>query len=110
MRGSQWCLNHDPSRAAENRRRSSRGGRTGGRGRPQNEVREIKQKLSDLADGVLSGDVDRSDGAIVSQILNVYLRALSTELKIREALELEARLESLEDAINAQRSQGRHYR
>jgi hypothetical protein len=41
--------------------------------------------------------------AAASQILNVYLRAVSVELKAREQLELTERLEALEEALEQQK-------
>jgi hypothetical protein len=55
---------------------------------------------------VLAGRVERGDGAVVSQILNVYLRAVSVEMKVREQQELEERLEQLEEALERQREGG----
>jgi hypothetical protein len=63
------------------------------------EVHNVKDRLSGLADKVLSGEVDRADAAVVSQVLNVYLRAVSVELKAREQLELTERFEELETAL-----------
>jgi hypothetical protein len=55
----------------------------------------IKTRLSGLADDVISGAVNRSDAAVASQILNVFLRAVSIETKVREVQELEAELADL---------------
>jgi hypothetical protein len=99
IEGSEWCWNHDPAHAEERRRHGARGGKRGGRGRPQAELANIKDRLSDLADDVLEGTVERGTGAVVSQVLNVYLRAVSVELKAREQLELVERLEALEEAL-----------
>jgi len=49
-----------------------------------------------MADGVLSGETDRAAAAVAGQLLNVKLRAIEVERKIRETEELEARLEALE--------------
>lgn len=103
MRESEYCLNHDPSRAEENRRRSSRGGKRGGRGRKQVELSSIKAQLQELADSVLDGSINRADGAVASQILNVLLRAISVELQVREQQELIQRLESLEEGLEQSR-------
>jgi hypothetical protein len=97
--GSQWCYVHHPDHVAERRRHGAKGGKRGGRGRPHSEIAKIKQRLSDLADDVLEGAVERGTGAVASQILNVYLRAVSVELKAREQLELVERLEALEEAL-----------
>jgi len=103
MRGSSFCLNHDPKRAEENKRRSSKGGKRGGRGRPQLELTSIKTQLQDLADGVLEGSIERADGSAVSQILNVLLRAISIELQVKEQIELTLRLEALEEGLESSR-------
>ena len=101
---SQWCFSHHPDYEQARRRRASKGGKRGGRGRPQAELSDIKRRLSDLADGVLEERVDRGVGAVASQVLNVYLRAVAVELKAREQLEVVERLEALEEAL--ERTQG----
>lgn len=106
--GSEYCYAHAPERLDERRRNGAKGGRRAGRGRPVVDVRDIKQRLSDLADDVLEGAVDRSVGSIVAQILNVYLRAVSVEMKAKELEELEARLEELEEALKTQNGTRRY--
>jgi hypothetical protein len=103
MDGSSYCYVHHPDHAEERRRHGSKGGKRGGRGRPQSELGAIKVRLSDLADDVLAGEVDKGIGAVVSQVLNVYLRAVSVELKAREQLELIERLEVLEEALETRK-------
>ena len=103
---SQWCYAHHPDHRDERRRHGRRGGKRGGRGRrsqPLAEISHIKQRLSDLADDVLAGEVDKGVAAVASQILNIYLRALSTELAVREQMELLGRLEALEEALQHNR-------
>jgi hypothetical protein len=95
----EWCWSHHPDYEQARRRRASKGGKRGGRGRPQAELSDIKRKLSDLADDVLKGRTDKSVAAVASQVLNVYLRAVSVELKAREQLELIERFEMLEEAL-----------
>ena len=99
MRNSAFCLGHDPDQAEARRRRASKGGKRGGRGRPQAELQDLKRRLSDLADDVLAGKVNRSSAAVAGQLLNTYIRAVSVELKAREQLELIERLEMLEEAL-----------
>ena len=103
IESSQWCYVHHPDHAEERRRHGSRGGRRAGRGRPQAELSNIKQRLSDLADDVLEGRQDKGVAAVAAQVLNVYLRAVSVETKIREQEELVERLESLEEVLEHQR-------
>jgi len=99
MRNSAFCIGHDPDQAEARRRRASKGGKRGGRGRPQAELQDLKRRLSDLADDVLAGKVNRSSAAVAGQLLNTYIRAVSVELKAREQLELIERLEMLEEAL-----------
>ena len=90
--GVQWCYNHDPSRSEERKRAASRAGKS----RPNRELLSVKRQLQDLTDGVLDGRVDRADGAVAGQLLNVLLRAIEAERKAKEADEFSARLETLE--------------
>jgi len=99
IRSSEYCVNHHPDYEGARRRRNSKGGKRGGRGRPQAELSDIKRRLSDLADDVLEGRQDKGVAAVASQVLNVYLRAVSVELKAREQFELTERLEALEEDL-----------
>ena len=103
IEGSQWCHAHHPDRSDERRRHGSRGGKRGGRGRPQVEVNAVKVQLQELVDGVLAGKVERADAAVVGQLLGTYLRAVGVELKVREQLEVVERLEALEEGLQAQK-------
>ena len=103
IRSSEYCVDHHPDYEDARRRRNSKGGKRGGRGRPQAELADIKRRLSDLAHDVLEERVDKGVAAVASQVLNVYLRAVSVELAVREQLELVGRLEALECAAEDQR-------
>lgn len=96
MRDSEWCINHHPDRADLRHRRASKGGRRGGRGRPQHETEAIKVLLEDLTDRVLSGDLETGRAVVANQLINTRLRALEQERKTKESEELEARIEALE--------------
>jgi proteasome assembly chaperone (PAC2) family protein len=72
------------------------------------EIADIKRRLSALAEGVLEGAINRADAAVVSQIFNVHLRAVSVELKAREQEELVGRLEELEEALERRREDRRY--
>jgi hypothetical protein len=41
--------------------------------------------------------------AVASQVLNVYLRAVSVEMKLKDQLELVGRLEALEEGLEQTR-------
>jgi hypothetical protein len=89
-----YCWAHSPRHAEERRRIASRAGKS----KPSRELTGLKQRLWDLADDVLEGRQDRGVAAVVSQVLNVYLRAVSVELKVNEQRELIERLQRMEEA------------
>jgi hypothetical protein len=103
MPEAEWCWNHHPDYEQARRRRASKGGKRGGRGRPLADVAETKRFLRGLAGAVLQGSVDRSDAAVAGQLLNTYLRAVSVELKAREQEEIVGRLEELETLLESQK-------
>jgi glutathione S-transferase len=92
---SDYCPAHDPAREGARRRAASKAARS----KPDAGIKGVKVQLQDLADRVLSSELERADAAVVSQILNVKLRALELERKWRELGELEDRLEALERVL-----------
>jgi hypothetical protein len=96
----EYCWWHDPANAEKRRRAASKAGKA----KPNRELSSIKGRLSALADDVLTGAVDKGVVAVASQVLNVYLRAISVELKVNEQLELIERLEALEEVLNGRRT------
>lgn len=98
-----YCYSHDPAREEERRRNASKAGKGGGGA----EIRTLKKQLEELAEDVLSGEVERGDAVAVNQILNTRARLIELERKIKETEELEERLESLEGASNAEGYGGR---
>jgi|SRR5215208_802987 hypothetical protein len=104
MRDSEWCLNHHPDRAEKNRRRSSRGGRRGGRGRPTTELKRLQERFEELAEQVLKGDIPRADGAVAGQLLNGARACIRDLLAACEQEEMVERLEALEEALERQKA------
>lgn len=104
--GVQWCYNHDPARAEERKQAASRAGKS----RPSKELISIKRQLQELADGILDGEVERSDAAVCGQLLNVLLRAIETERKVREVEEVEERLAALEGLASQHKGSARAIR
>ena len=92
--GATHCYQHDPARSEERRCNASRGGKSKG----NSEISDLKAQLRKLAANVLSGEVGRSEAAVVNQILNTRARLIELERKIKE-LELEERLEALESVL-----------
>jgi hypothetical protein len=64
---------------------------------------EVADQVQDLADKILAGELGRADAAVCGQLLNVKLRALEVGRKLREAEDLERRLEELEALVAARR-------
>jgi hypothetical protein len=91
-----YCWWHDPANADARQRAASKGGKRGGRGRPQDELAGVKAQLQDLVRDVLAGDLETGRAAVVNQLINTRLRAIELERKIKETDELEARIEALE--------------
>ncbi len=87
-----YCYSHDPARKEERRRNASRAGRS----RPNREVAEIKARLQELTEEVLSGAVATAPYAVANQLINTHLRAIELERKVMETEELVARIEGLE--------------
>jgi hypothetical protein len=108
MRNSEWCINHDPEQAEVRRRRASKGGKRGGRGRPSVELARLQGRFEELADKVLSGEVERGVGAVVGQLLNGARACVRDGLAAREQEELVERLEALEEALEQSRNSGRY--
>jgi hypothetical protein len=104
MRNSEWCINHDPDQAEVRRRRASKGGKRGGRGRPLVELTAVKRQLRELADDVITGRTDRGNAAVAGQLLGTFLRAVSVELALKEQEEILERLEALEQRHGAAQS------
>ena len=105
-----YCWWHDPANADARKQAAARGGKRAGRGRPQAELSDIKRRLSELADDVLEGRQDKAVAAVASQVLNVLLRAISVETKLKEQLELVQRLEALEEGLQQTRGSSRTWR
>jgi hypothetical protein len=104
MRNSEYCLNHDPSRAEENRRRSSKGGKRGGRGRPTTELKRLQERFEELSEQVIAGEVDSKVGAVAGQLLNGARACIRDLLAAREQEEMVERLEALEEALERQKA------
>jgi hypothetical protein len=109
MRGEGYCYAHHPDLEERRTAASRRGGKTGGRGRAKpgkGDIKDVKSWLLDLARRVETGQLEAKDGTAVSQILNIWLRGIETERKLKEQEELEERLESLERVLKERSKAG----
>jgi hypothetical protein len=105
--GSQWCYVHHPDHAGERRRHGAKGGKRGGRGRPSAELHRLQGRFEELAEKVLSGEVERGDAAVVGQLLGGARACIRDGLAAREQEEILARLEELEANQERRRDGGR---
>src|SRR5215213_10203401 len=101
IRSTEFCVNHHPDYADARRRRNSKGGKRGGRGRPTSELARLGARFEELAESVLSGEIERGVGAVVGQLLNGARACVRDGLAAREQEELIGRLEALEEAQEA---------
>jgi hypothetical protein len=109
IRSSEYCVNHHPDYEDARRRRNSKGGKRGGRGRPSVELARLQARFEDLAEKVLSGDVERGVGAVAGQLLNGARACVRDALTAREQEELVARLEALEEGLERNTGGGRRW-
>ena len=110
MPDAEWCWSHHPNYEQARQRRASKGGKRGGRGRRSaatGELARLQGSFEDLAERVLSGDVERGDGAVVAQLLNGARACVIGSLKACETEELAAKVEELERRINHTNLKGR---
>jgi hypothetical protein len=101
IRSSEYCVNHHPDYEDARRRRNSKGGKRGGRGRPVSELARLQGRFEELADKVLSEEVERGVGAVAGQLLNGARACIRDALAAREQEELVGRLEELERLLEA---------
>jgi hypothetical protein len=107
MPEAEWCWSHHPDHEAARRRRASKGGKRGGRGRPTSELARLASRFEELADKVLAGEVERGVGAVAGQLLNGARACVRDGLTAREQEELVARLEVLEENLETARGGSR---
>jgi hypothetical protein len=93
------CWAHDPANAAKRSKMASKAARS----KPSGEIADIKGRLTTLAEDVLAGRADRADAAVAGQLLNTVIRAVGMELKVKEVVELEERLQALEASDSGRR-------
>jgi hypothetical protein len=108
IRGSAYCVGHDPEQAEARRRRASKGGRRGGRGRPVAELGALRDENADMRRRLLEGELLPGVAAVAVQSINTDIRAVGATLKAREQEEIAERLSELETLLE-QRREGRRY-
>jgi hypothetical protein len=109
MRNSEWCINHHPDRSEVRRRRASKGGKRGGRGRPIAELGALRDENADIRRRLLEGELLPGVAAVAVQSINTDIRAVGAALKAREQEELTERLEALEEGLERKNEGGRRW-
>src|SRR5918998_2450365 len=105
MRNSEWCINHHPDYEQTRRRRASKGGKRGGRGRPIAELASLRDENADIRRRLLEGELLPNVAAVAVQSLNTDIRAVGATLKAREQEELTQRLEELETVLEQRKGE-----
>jgi hypothetical protein len=101
MSDSPYCLNHAPNADELRRRRNSRGGRTGGRGRASVELHRLRHRLEVLADKVEDDQIDPRLAAISGQLLNYARGCIRDALVARDQEQVLEEMEEIREALAA---------
>jgi len=67
--------------------------------KPSRELAGLKAQLQDLTKDVLAGDLETGRTSVANQLINTHLRAIDVERRVKEAEELEERLEAIERVL-----------
>src|SRR5215217_486355 len=106
MPEAEWCWNHHPDHEQARRRRASKGGKRGGRGRPVAELANLRNENADIRRRLLEGELAPNVAAVAVQSINTDIRAVGAALKAREQEELIERLEALEEQLERSARRG----
>jgi hypothetical protein len=109
MRNSAYCIGHDPDQAEARRRRASKGGKRGGRGRPIAELGALRDENAAIRRRLLEGELAPNVAAVAVQSINTDIRAVGAALKAREQEELIERLEALEEVLGPEKKGSRRW-
>src|SRR5215207_3807776 len=100
---AEWCWNHHPDYEQARRRRASKGGERGGRGRPVVELGSLRDENAQIRRRLLEGELLPNVAAVAVQSINTDIRAVGAAMKAREQEELIERLEELERHLETRR-------
>jgi hypothetical protein len=108
MPEAEWCWNHHPDYEQARRRRASKGGKRGGRGRPIAELGSLRDENADIRRRLLEGELQPNVAAVAVQSINTDIRAVGATLKAREQEEIAERLDALETLLEQRKEERRH--
>lgn len=98
------CYSHDPAKQQQRRRTAQRAGKAGGRGRASVELKRLQGRFEELAEQVLSDDLDPRVGAVTCQLLTGARACVRDGLMAQDVEEVRGRMEALEEALQARRT------
>jgi len=101
--GSAYCYSHDPRRVQDRKQAASKGALV----KQGSEIAQIKARIKEIAEGILSGQMDKARGSVTVQAYGVLKGYLELEKKQKEEAvleELKQRMASIE--ARAQRVRG----
>jgi hypothetical protein len=108
MPEAEWCWNHHPDYEQARRRRGSKGGKRGGRGRPIAELGALRDENAQIRRRLLEGELPPNVAAVAVQSINTDIRAVGATLKAREQEEIAERLDALETLLEQRKEERRH--
>jgi hypothetical protein len=98
-----FCHNHDPARAEQRSENASKAVTKRHRG---TELAQIKGRLKDVVEGVLSGTIPTGRGSVAFQGFGQIIKCIEQERKQKELEDLQVRVEELELTLETQRQEG----
>src|SRR5215203_3115685 len=104
MPEAEWCWNHHPDYEQARRRRASKGGKRGGRGRPIAELGALRVENADIRRRLLEGELAPNVAAVAVQSINTDIRAVGAALRAKEQEELVERMDALEEQLESRGS------
>src|SRR5215203_3384692 len=100
---AEWCWSHHPDYEQARRRRASKGGKRGGRGRPIVELGALRDENAEIRRRLLGGELLPNVAAVAVQSINTDIRAVGAAMKAREQEELAREVEELREMIEMNR-------
>jgi hypothetical protein len=97
--GYDQCFMHAPGLAERRKKATSKGGKTGGNGRPKQRLELVHKVANTMISKLLDGAIDPSVAAVIIQAGHLKLRAVLADLKIEEHEEILTRVEELEQML-----------
>jgi hypothetical protein len=103
MTGYDNCYTHNPAVAEKRARTNRKGGKTGGRGRREGEMAELKAQARELYDAARDGEIAPAKAAVLAQIANLRARLWESERKAADVVTAEQLAAEVREAASIMR-------